>query len=194
MKLKLVFLGLLASLFMTAGCKTTQAVKAHPLKPVYGEGVDLQGYNVVTVQPFQIMSAKPEDAEAGVTLANAIAKRLEYDFGGLFQRVRVGEPTGAPDELVVAGRITEYKPGSRTARLLGPGIGRAVLKGELQVNDAATGRPLEIAPIDKLWAWGHSIGALKGMNDMMEETAASAANMIARAKGWQPRDSSLAAQ
>jgi hypothetical protein len=44
-----------------------------------------------------------------------------------------------------------------------------------------------IAPIDKLWAWGHGIGAAKGMEEMIEESAASAANLVARAKGWDPR-------
>lgn len=182
-----VFLSLVAALTITTGCKTTQAVKAQPLKPVYGEGVDLTRYNVATVQPFEVRSDKPEDAQAGVVLANAIAQRLGNDFGGLFQMVRVGTPTGAPDEVVVTGRITEYEPGSRAARLLGPGIGRAELRGELVVKDASTSYPLVIAPIDKLWAWGHGVGAAKGMEEMIEESAASAANMIARAKGWDPR-------
>jgi hypothetical protein len=181
-----VYVGLVAALFATTGCTTTQATKAHPLKPIYGEGVDLARFDVAIVQPFEVATAKPADAAVGATLVNAIAKRLEYDFGPLFQTVRVGQPTGDPNEVVVTGRITEYQPGSRAARLLGPGIGKAELEGELVVKDARTDQALVIAPIDKLWAWGHSIGAAKGMEDMLEESAAAAANMIARAKGWKP--------
>ncbi len=112
--------------------------------------------------------------------------RLQYDFGPLFQTVRIGQPLGTPDELLVTGRITDYRPGSRAARFLGPGIGKADLKGELVLKDGPTGQPLVIAPIDKLWAWGDVLGASKGMNNMMEETAAAAANLVARTKGWEP--------
>jgi hypothetical protein len=53
------------------------------------------------------------------------------------------------------------------------------------LKDGATFQPQVIAPIDKLWAGGDIIGASKGMNDMVEETAAAAANLIARSKGWE---------
>ena len=186
MKSLFVALTLTGVSIVVSGCHTTHAVRAKPLKPVYGENVDLSRYQVVTVQPFEITDPKAAEAQVGTTLANEIARRLEYDFGPLFQSVHVGQPQGAPNELIVTGRITDYRPGSRVARLFGPGIGKADLKGELVLKDAATGQPLTISPISKLWAWGHSIGAMKGMDDMMEETAASAANLIAREKGWQP--------
>jgi hypothetical protein len=121
----------------------------------------------------------------GGKLATDIANRLQYDFGPLFQTVRVGPPLGRPDELLVTGRISDYQPGTRVARLFGPGIGKADLKGEVVLKDGATFQPQVIAPIDKLWAWGDIIGASKGMNDMVEETAAATANLIARSKGWE---------
>ena len=188
MKFLSVWAAALMGVFALTGCGTTQAVKAKPLKPVYGEGVELAKFDTVTVKPFEVTSAKAEDTSAGTAFANAIARRLEYDFGNLFQTVRVGQPQGDANEAVVTGRITKYEPGSRAARLLGPGIGKAELEGELVVKDATTDQPLVIAPIDKLWAWGHSVGAAKGMENMMEESAAAAANMIARAKGWSPRE------
>jgi len=131
------------------------------------------------------MSSQAANDQVGVKLATDIANRLQYDFGPLFQTVRVGPPLGRPGELLVTGRITDYRPGSRVARLFGPGIGRADLKGEIVLKDGTTSQPLEVAPIDKLWAFGDVIGASKGMDDMVEETAAAAANLIERSKGWQ---------
>lgn len=171
---------------LATGCSTTHSAKAKPLRPSFGENVDLSRYTVATVQPFEVTSSKAANDQAGVTLATDIANRLQYDFGPIFQTVRVGAPEGAPNELIVTGRITDYRPGSRAARLLGPGIGKADLEGELALKDGATGQPVMVAPIDKLWAWGHGLGALKGMEDMMTETAASAANLIARSRGWDP--------
>lgn len=188
----LVVLSLGLVLLASTGCSTTKSVKAAPLEPVYGQDVDLGRFSIATVQPFEVAHPRAQEADAGVTLANAIARHLEYDFGDLFQDVRVGMPQGAPNEVVVTGRITEYQPGSRAARLLGPGIGKAELEGNVVVKEAATGQPLLIAPIDKLWAWGHSVGAMKGMEDMVEESAAAAANMVARAKGWDPQEKAAA--
>ncbi len=174
------------ALLLVTGCKTTQSTRAKPLKTVFGQNADLSKYQVVTVQPFEVNSSQAANAQVGSALATDIANRLQYDFGPLFQTVRVGTPWGAPNELVVNGRITDYRPGSRAARFFGPGIGRAELKGEMVLKDGPTGQPLVIAPIDKLWAWGDILGVSKGMNNMMEETAASAANLIARTKGWEP--------
>jgi hypothetical protein len=179
----LLMVPLMATVFAT-GCRTTESARAKPLKTVYGDNVDLSRYQIATVQPFEVATSKAANDQVGMTLATDIANRLQYDFGPLFQAVRVGPPQGSPNELVVSGRITDYRPGSRFARLLGPGIGRAELEGELVLKDSVSGQPLVIAPIDKLWAWGHSLGAMKGMDNMINETAASAANLIARSKGW----------
>lgn len=186
MKLPALILLSVLALSLTTGCGTTKSVKAKPLKPVYGADVNLQRFNIATVQPFEVTSTHADAPEVGITLANDIARRLETDFGPLFQSIRVGPPMGEPNEVVVTGRITEYQPGSRAKRLLAPGIGKAELEGELVLKNAVEGQPLMIAPIDKLWAWGHAAGAFKGIEDMVEETAASAANMIARARGWDP--------
>ena len=177
------------ALSLLTGCTTTRSTQAKPLNPVYVASRNLSQYQILTVQPFEVNSSQAANDQVGVKLATDIANRLQYDFGSLFQTVRVGPPLGQPGELLVTGRITDYRPGSRVARLFGPGIGRADLKGEVVLKDALNGQPLEIAPIDKLWAFGDIIGASKGMNNMLEETAAAAANLIARSKGWVGNDS-----
>ena len=184
MKYAVLGLTVVGSLMFT-GCTSTRSVAAKPLHPVFlAQTGNLSKYAVVTVVPFDVPNSQAANDQVGVKLATDIANRLNYDFGPLFRTVRVGEPQHTPDELVVTGRITDYRPGSRALRLLGPGISQAHLKGDVVLRDGVTEQALEAAPIDKLWAWGHSIGAAKGMSNMMEETAASAANMIARAKGW----------
>jgi hypothetical protein len=157
-----------------------------PLEPVFlDEGVNLSRYTVVTVQPFEVPNSQAANDQAGLKLGTDIANRLNYDFGPLFRTVRAGAPLRTPEEVIVTGRITDYRPGRRALRLLGPGISQAHLKGDVVLRDGATGKPLVAAPIGKLWAWGHSIGAAKGMSNTLDETAASAANMVARAKGWE---------
>jgi hypothetical protein len=182
-----------AGVFFINGCTTTRSVAAKPLKPVYAQGTGLSHYDLATVVPFEVTDTKAVSGHVGENLANDIAHRLESDFGPLFQNVRVGQPLGVANELVVSGQITDYRPGSRAARLLGPGIGKADLKGNVILKDGASGQPVLIAPISKLWAWGHEIGAAKGMDNMLEETAASAANLVARTRGWHPeRQASVA--
>ena len=178
--------GCVVLVLVAVGCSSTQSVKAHPLKPVYGVGVDLSRFTVATVQPFEFPQKSLEQPDAGMMLANKIAQRLQNDFGPLFEQVRMGDPLHQTNELVITGRITEYEPGSRVGRLFGPGITPAKFKAEVILNEGATDRPVLIAPINKLWAWGHGLGAAKGIEDMIEESAAATANMIARSKGWEP--------
>lgn len=188
MKILTLVVAPVMGLFLVSGCTTTQSTRAKPLKTAYVANADLSRYQTVTVVPFEVTSSQAANDQVGPRLATDIANRLQYDFGQLFQTVRAGPPLGRPDELLVTGRINDYRPGSRVARLFGPGIGRADLKGEVVLRDAVSSQPLVVAPIDKLWAWGDIIGASKGMNDMVEETAAATANLIARTKGWQSYD------
>ena len=186
MKSTTVFLVPVLALSFATGCTTTQSTRAKPLKTVYVANSNLSQFGIATVEPFEVTTSQAANDQVGVKLATDIANRLQYDFGPLFQTVRVGPPLGQPGELLVTGRITDYHPGSRAARLLGPGIGKADLRGQMVLKDGASGQPLVIAPIDKLWAWGDILGVSKGMNNMVEETAAAAANLVARSKGWQP--------
>ena len=193
MKLTVIFFGSLLASFLTTSCATKQSTRAKPLKTSYVADSNLSGYHIVTVEPFEVTSSRAANDQVGVKLATDIANRLQYDFGPLFQTVRVGPPLGRPDELLVTGRITDYRPGNRAARFLGPGIGKADLKGVLVIRDGSSGQTLEIASIDKLWAFGDILGVSKGMNDMVDETAAAAANLVARSKGWQSYPQAMSA-
>jgi hypothetical protein len=179
--------GVAAACVVFTGCGTTHAARAKPLKAVYGAETDLTQYRVATLSALEATGVDAAPFDPGVYFTQRLAQRLRSDFGMLFDQVRVEAPAlNAPDELLIGGKITKYKPGSRAGRFLGPGITPASFEAELVLRDGASGQPILIAPIDKLWAWGGGIGAAKGIEEMIDESAAAAANTIARAKGWQP--------
>lgn len=185
MNTRVLLTGIVILLTFSAGCATSKSTRAKPLATVQGEGVNLRRYDRAVIQPFDFPNRSADDLNAGQIFANSLERRLEKDFGQLFREVRQGEPTGAADEVVITGRISEFKPGNRAARIFIPWGPRAELKGDLVLKDAASGDPLLTAPFDKLWGWAGGIGAMKGIDDMIEETAAAAANTIARARGWE---------
>lgn len=178
---------LLLALFGGTGCSTTNSTKASALKPVGGAKADLSAYQIATVIPFALPTERTDDPGVGARFATDIASRLKTDFGPLFKEVQLKEQAaGVPNELIVTGTIRTYKPGSRFGRAMLIGVTPAVLKADLILKDAATGRELLTAPIDKLWAWGGLAGASKGIEEMVAESAAAAARTIAESKGWTP--------
>lgn len=190
MNTRVWFAGIAILITFTTGCTTTKSTKADPLTASQGANVDLRRYDRAVIQPFDFPSRTGDDLNAGQIFANSLERRLENDFGQLFRDVRQGEPTGAADEVVITGRINEFRPGNRAARIFIPWGPRAKLKGDLILKDAASKDPILTAPFDKLWGWVGGAGAMKGIDDMIEETAAAAANTIARARGWEPTDRS----
>ncbi len=174
-------------ILFVSGCATTQSTRAKGLKST-GDIASVSNCVHLTVISFGI----PDDGKApesvGISLAADIAGRLRIDFGSLFEDVVIaGEARGMQGECLLEGDITYYRAGSRIVRLvLIPGIGRASLEGNIRIVDAASGRELLVAPFDKLWAFSGLSGFSKGIDDMLKETAASAASTVARAKGWQP--------
>ena len=188
MNTRVLFAGIAILITFTTGCTTTKSTKADPLTASQGANVNLRRYDRAIIQPFDFPNRTAEDQNAGQIFADNLEHRLKNDFGQLFDEVRQGQPTASTNELIVTGRISEFKPGSRTARLFIPWGPRAVLKGDLILKDAATGNEVLTAPFNKLWGWAGATGALKGIDDMIEETAAAAANTIARARGWEPAD------
>jgi len=183
-----VILSILITAVLT-GCTTTTdpakpSTRAKPLEIANTPLPDLKKFEVVTVKPFDTSKAEKTDASVGVKFAEDLARRLRYDFGSLFNRVDVGNPTGATNELVVTGEITKYAPGNKALRGALIGLGAAAFNGNLQLVEG--NKSLIQIPFDKLWAWGGTLGMSRGIEDMESETAASAANTIARQKGWTP--------
>ena len=168
-----------------SGCTTTNSTRAAALKPVGGTPVDLRRYDMATVVPFAFTGERPSDPGVAGRFAVDIASRLKQDFGPLFREVRMKDQApGEPSELIVTGNIRSYKPGSRIGRALLIGVTPAVFKADLILKDGPSGRELLSAPMDKLWAWGGLMGAGKGIEEMLAESAAAAARTVAEGKGW----------
>ena len=179
-----LFVGLLLT-----GCTTTtdpakSSTRAKPLQLSNAALPDLKRFETAVVKPFDTSAAKKTEPSVGAKFAEDIARRLKYDFGPLFTKVEVGNPSGATNELVITGEITKYAPGDKAMRGLLIGLGAASFNGNLQLVDGS--QQLVKIPFDKLWAWGGGLGMSKGIEDMEAEIAASAANTIARQKGWAP--------
>jgi hypothetical protein len=183
MKLIRTFVAVVALATLSFGCATQQSIRAKPLPPALGKVEDLSSYQTATVLPFSLPS-NCKYPGAGSQFSANLANRLQRDFGPLFKEVRTSPALGQPDELIVTGNFKTYEPGSRQARMMCIGCGVASLKGNLVLRDGATQRELLIAPIDKLWAWGGILGGAKGIEEMTEESAASAAVTVAIHKGW----------
>jgi len=187
MKATLLFsLFTVALVSLTSGCASTSSTAADPLKGVDNAHADLSRYRVASVIAFTIAPTNKIDASVGAEFAENIARRLKIDFGPIFEEVRSDQSSGREDELLVTGVIKSYQPGSKFGRLMLMGVGAASFKADLQLKNAADGKILFSAPIDKLWAWGGALGMSKGISDMTDESAAAAANTIARLRGWAP--------
>lgn len=168
------------------GCASTNSTKARPLIDPTTAQKTLADCQHITVAAFGVPSRSKANASTGAKFASDVQARLRLDYGPIFASVEGGSAArGLEGECLVAGEITKYKPGSRIARAILIGLGPASLEGNVKVTDAASGQSLLSAPFDKLWAWGGAIGAMKGIEEMSEEAAASVANTLARAKGWQ---------
>lgn len=178
----------------SAACASNQSVRAATLKTTADAPINLTTYRVATITAFDVAPGSKMDRSVSARFASDIAARLQKDFGELFAEVRTETPLGNVDEIVITGVIKTYRPGNRFGRAMMAGIGSAKFEGDLVVKRASDGMVLLTAPFKKLWAWGGIIGASKGIDDMVGEAAAAAANTVARAKGWSPDTAERAKQ
>lgn len=170
---------------LASGCASTQSTRAKSLKTDLAAANSLADCQNITVLPFDVPANGKVDRSRAVNFARDVENRLSNDFGSLFDSVEYAEAArGVEKECVVKGRVDKYRAGSRIARAILIGMGSASFEGAVEVQDAASGKSLLNAPFDKLWAWGGIVGASKGIDEMVNEAAASVAATLARAKGW----------
>ena len=83
-------------------------------------------------------------------------------------------------------QITQYKPGSETARLMIAGAGSSQLEMDAQLVDAESGREIARFSVDRTWAWGGTLGASRGIEEMERNLAYELALYLRRAKTGEP--------
>lgn len=148
--------------------------------------VELGNYKTVTVIPFQNPPGS-NDGTIGSAFADEIYENLKNAFPNTYDQVRFGQPLNQPNELVVSGTVKSYDPGSRVARFIVAGAGAASFDSEVIFSDGSTKQLLFSSTLDKFWAWGGMLGAAKGVDDMVSQSAIAVAATLARGKGWKPQ-------
>lgn len=152
--------------------------------------VDLSPYSILYVEDFAMTDPKA-DARKKEALVETVPRRL----ADLVVKV-LGEETfaevhrSAPEQsgdgaLILRAEITQYKPGSDTARLMLAGAGSAHLDFTVHLVDAATGEDVTTFSGERTWAWGGAVGASRGIEDIEQNVAYEIALYLQQRKGVQ---------
>jgi Domain of unknown function (DUF4410) len=136
-------------------------------------------FSRVAVVPFGNEAGSELPATASENVAGAIIAKIQQERSNPFTEV-TSKPSGAPDELVVRGKIVKYNPGSKAARFILIGLGAGSLELEVTLQDGATEELLEqFSTSGEIMAGGVK-GASMGIDDMINSAAKKIAQRIAR--------------
>jgi hypothetical protein len=157
--------------------------------------VDLAAYHTLVVEDFTMSDPKAADRSkeylvqtAPQRLPDMVVKSLGSGTFADVVRGATAEPR--PGAVILRARITQYKPGSETARFLVAGAGGAHLEMSAEVVDGETGKSLAALPVDRTWAWGGVVGASRGIEEMERNVAYELALYLQRSKGKPPAPTS----
>ena len=153
--------------------------------------VDLAAYTALFVEDFAMADPKAGERKkeylvqsAPQRLPEMVIKNLGND---VFAEVARGAaPADSSGAVILRGRITQYKPGSETARFMVAGAGSAQLEMIAELVDGATGKSLVKLPVDRTWAWGGVLGASRGIEEMERNVAYELALYLQRNRGTAP--------
>ena len=151
------------------------------ITPAAAEDDGANGYTQLEVGRFEVERESFDTKEA--ERAGAIPEEMldsiqraiqgEMTRSGLFATVMKsgGESAGGERTLVVSGRVTDFKAGSRTARLwVGMGAGKQLIEVECALVDRETGEVVARQRIidRKVGGWGGG-SEEKGLEDFAEK-------------------------
>jgi hypothetical protein len=150
--------------------------------------VDLSAYPTLCVEPFVMVDPKAEEAKKQYLVDSAPQRLsglvLEELGSAAFPNVRQSESCGnASDAVVLRARITQYKPGSDTARFMIAGAGSAQIEMQVHLVSAQSGKTLVELQPKGTWAWGGPIGAAVGISDLEKNVAYEVAAYLRQARG-----------
>ena len=150
--------------------------------------LDLAGYDVLCLEPFVMSDPKAAERKQGylaesapVRMTGLVAESLGTET---FREVRQGVPCEpVPGVAWLRTRITQYKPGNETARMMLAGAGSAQLETLVTVLDGESGKSLVAFEATGLWAWGGALGASRGISDLEKNVAYEIASYLRNARG-----------
>jgi hypothetical protein len=150
--------------------------------------VDLAAYPVLCVEPFVMADPSAADARQQYLVESApvrLAALVLAELGTTaFTGVQASEScTSAAETVVLRARITQYKPGSDTARFIIAGDGSAQIEMYVSLVDAQSGQTLVEFEPKGTWAWGGALGAAVGISDLEKNVAYEVAAYLRQARG-----------
>ena len=150
--------------------------------------VDLAAYPILCLEPFVMADPKAGDRAQDYQVESAprgLAKLVTDELGaGVFTELRQSDSCdAAAGTVVLRARITQYKPGSDTARFLLAGAGSAQIELVATLTDAESGKLLVSFEPKGLWAWGGAAGVSRGISDLEKNVAYELASYLKQARG-----------
>ena len=139
----------------------------------FSDSVDLTGYTVLTLVPFENLTDNSKDDDAGTDLVEEIEDTLEDRYDDAFTTVRIADtPLGQADEIVATGFVYDFSKGGGYSYWTGRT--RAKFKAMMALKNGATGAVVKSSRINQS---GHE------SNDaLMEEAAEKFARMLKRSR------------
>jgi hypothetical protein len=150
--------------------------------------IDLASYGTLFVEDFPMADPKAA-ARKKAYLVESAPQRLpdmvakNVGPAAFTEVVRGTPPEARAGAVILRAKITQYKPGSETARLMVAGAGSAHLEMAAELIDARSGQSLVQLPIDRTWAWGGVLGASRGIEEMERNVAYELGLYLQRSRG-----------
>jgi hypothetical protein len=150
--------------------------------------LDLAGYPVLCLEPFVMADPKAADRSKEYQVESApqrLAKLVVDNIGAdTFAEVRQsGTCEAGTGVAVLRAQITQYKPGSETARMLLIGAGSAQIELIVTLTDAQSGASLVSFEPKGLWAWGGAVGVARGIADLEKNVAFEISSYLKQSRG-----------
>lgn len=150
--------------------------------------VDLAAYPTLCLEPFAVTDPKAKNDKKQYLVESApqrIAGLVLEELGPTaFTEVRKDADCGkAADTVVLRARITQYQPGSETARFMLAGLGSAQIEMIVDLVSAQSGQTLVQFEPKGTWAWGGAVGVSKGISDLEKNVAYEVAGYLKTARG-----------
>jgi len=150
--------------------------------------VDLADYPVLCLEPFVMADPRAADRSREYQVESApqrLTKLVTDNIGPeSFTEVRQSDSCEpAAGVVVLRARITQYKPGSETARFMLIGAGSAQIELVVTLTDAGSGEILVTFEPKGLWAWGGAAGVSRGISDLEKNVAFEMTSYLKQARG-----------
>jgi hypothetical protein len=146
--------------------------------------VNVPQYKTLVVRDFDNAAGNALPSRIHRDLPDAVITHLTQCYPGAFDKI-VRSGSGAAQELVVDGVVTEYNLGRPAMGHAGSifGKGSAIFKADVSFYDGQNGQQLMLAKGDWAYRYGGVKGAIWSVGDLLHASGASVADLIAQKRG-----------